>query len=300
MTSLNKLDCGDQEQLLLSSRDNNDLLVVSFTDVRRCLESSFIDLDQQANQISQPQQTPSSKTAPVHAAGMKMLTPESYSQSTTFVSRQHHYLHQTDRNVSSSADSAQVAHRSRNSNSLGGYGGKGRGATSYSSSSVRPGMNPNNSFINFSNEGLTAVSQRSEIQNNHGRGQGQCQDQVRGGMHSYSHAQQQQLLLQQQQLKLKVLQQHMQQQQQQQGGWSALGSQGDRYSPPQMGLHNSDGYIVQQQRQQQQHSSSTISGHIQRQRLEHSAQNILLHSSALQQQLLQRQQQQLRGQTPYY
>ena len=50
VTSLNKLDSSDSEQMLLSSRDNKDLLVVSFTDVRRCLESSYTDLDMQANQ----------------------------------------------------------------------------------------------------------------------------------------------------------------------------------------------------------------------------------------------------------
>lgn len=50
VTALNKLDCGDPEQMLLSSRDNKDLLVVSFTDVRRCLESAFMDLDTQAGQ----------------------------------------------------------------------------------------------------------------------------------------------------------------------------------------------------------------------------------------------------------
>ena len=41
--------------MLLSSRDNKDLLVVSFTDVRRCLESGFMDLDQQAEQAQQKQ-----------------------------------------------------------------------------------------------------------------------------------------------------------------------------------------------------------------------------------------------------
>ena len=56
VSSLNKLDMGDQEQMLLSSRDNKDLLVVSFSDVRRCVESTFIDLEAQAEAAAQQQQ----------------------------------------------------------------------------------------------------------------------------------------------------------------------------------------------------------------------------------------------------
>lgn len=44
ISALNKLDCGDSEQILLSSRNNKDLLVVSFADVRRCLESAVDEL----------------------------------------------------------------------------------------------------------------------------------------------------------------------------------------------------------------------------------------------------------------
>jgi PAB-dependent poly(A)-specific ribonuclease subunit 3 len=40
LTALNKLDTGDSEQILLSSRDGKDLLVVSFADVRRyCVDN---------------------------------------------------------------------------------------------------------------------------------------------------------------------------------------------------------------------------------------------------------------------
>lgn len=41
---LNKVDVGDTEELLLSSRDGKDLLVVTYADVKRCVESSFMDL----------------------------------------------------------------------------------------------------------------------------------------------------------------------------------------------------------------------------------------------------------------
>eukprot|EP01034_Spumella_vulgaris_P024001 gene24001-30288_t len=49
LTALNKLDVGDSEEILLSSRDGKDLLVVSYADVQRCLESSFVELAQQAH-----------------------------------------------------------------------------------------------------------------------------------------------------------------------------------------------------------------------------------------------------------
>lgn len=35
LTALNKLDAGDSEEILLSSRDGKDLLVVSYADVQR-------------------------------------------------------------------------------------------------------------------------------------------------------------------------------------------------------------------------------------------------------------------------
>jgi PAB-dependent poly(A)-specific ribonuclease subunit 3 len=41
VSALNKLDSGDPEKILLSSRDNKDLLVVSFADVRRCVRLSL-------------------------------------------------------------------------------------------------------------------------------------------------------------------------------------------------------------------------------------------------------------------
>lgn len=42
LTALNKLDAGDPEELLLSSRDGKDLLVVSYADVQRlvCVSAS--------------------------------------------------------------------------------------------------------------------------------------------------------------------------------------------------------------------------------------------------------------------
>jgi len=63
VSALNKLDCGDPEKILLCSRDNKDILVVSFADVRRCLEAAVGDLTgmsaagrQQNNQQQQQQQ----------------------------------------------------------------------------------------------------------------------------------------------------------------------------------------------------------------------------------------------------
>ena len=35
ISSLNKLDCGDSQKIVLCSRDSKDFLVVSFADIRR-------------------------------------------------------------------------------------------------------------------------------------------------------------------------------------------------------------------------------------------------------------------------
>jgi len=60
VSALNKLDCGDPEKILLCSRDNKDILVVSFADVRRCLEAAVHDLTEMSaqgrHQHSQQQQ----------------------------------------------------------------------------------------------------------------------------------------------------------------------------------------------------------------------------------------------------
>ena len=44
VSSLNKLDAGDSEKVVLASRDGQALLVVSFADVARCLESAYDEL----------------------------------------------------------------------------------------------------------------------------------------------------------------------------------------------------------------------------------------------------------------
>jgi PAB-dependent poly(A)-specific ribonuclease subunit 3 len=44
VTALNKLDAADEEKIVLSSRDGQSLMVVSFADVARCLESAFQEL----------------------------------------------------------------------------------------------------------------------------------------------------------------------------------------------------------------------------------------------------------------
>lgn len=44
ITALNKVDAGDEEKIVLSSRDGKSLMVVSFADVARCLENAFHEL----------------------------------------------------------------------------------------------------------------------------------------------------------------------------------------------------------------------------------------------------------------
>ena len=44
VTTLNKLDAADPEKIVLVSRDGKSMLVVSYADVARCLESAFTEL----------------------------------------------------------------------------------------------------------------------------------------------------------------------------------------------------------------------------------------------------------------
>jgi PAB-dependent poly(A)-specific ribonuclease subunit 3 len=44
VTALNKLDTADEEKIVLASRDGKSLMVVSFGEVARCLESAFHEL----------------------------------------------------------------------------------------------------------------------------------------------------------------------------------------------------------------------------------------------------------------
>jgi PAB-dependent poly(A)-specific ribonuclease subunit 3 len=44
VTALNKLDAADEEKIVLTSRDGKTMLVVSFADVARSLESAYSEL----------------------------------------------------------------------------------------------------------------------------------------------------------------------------------------------------------------------------------------------------------------
>lgn len=50
--SLNKLDISDTERLLLTSRDERTSLIVSYYDLRRCLEAAVYELQQRADRLS--------------------------------------------------------------------------------------------------------------------------------------------------------------------------------------------------------------------------------------------------------
>jgi hypothetical protein len=54
VSSLNKVDAGDPEQIVMSSRNGKDLLIVSHADIHMCLEKSFVDLALQADPTSIP------------------------------------------------------------------------------------------------------------------------------------------------------------------------------------------------------------------------------------------------------
>lgn len=44
ITALNKLDAADEEKIVLTSRDGKSLMVVSYADVSRCLNSAYHEL----------------------------------------------------------------------------------------------------------------------------------------------------------------------------------------------------------------------------------------------------------------
>jgi len=44
VSSLNKLDAASMEEIVLASRDGKTLMVVTFADVARALEKSYLDL----------------------------------------------------------------------------------------------------------------------------------------------------------------------------------------------------------------------------------------------------------------
>lgn len=44
ITALNKLDAADDEKIVLTSRDGQVMMVVSYADISRCLESAFTEL----------------------------------------------------------------------------------------------------------------------------------------------------------------------------------------------------------------------------------------------------------------
>lgn len=51
VSALNKLDSGDLEQILLCSRDGKDLLIVSYSDIKNCLDKAVEELVQQSGKV---------------------------------------------------------------------------------------------------------------------------------------------------------------------------------------------------------------------------------------------------------
>jgi len=56
ITALNKLDAADEEKIVLSSRDGKSLMVVSYADVARCLNSAYHELCSGSTQVQVLQQ----------------------------------------------------------------------------------------------------------------------------------------------------------------------------------------------------------------------------------------------------
>ena len=66
VTSLNKLDAGVDEKVALASRDDQNLLLVSYSDLRRCLNGAFAELSSAAALALPPNSTLSSNSAQPH------------------------------------------------------------------------------------------------------------------------------------------------------------------------------------------------------------------------------------------
>lgn len=54
VTALNKLDAGDDEKIVLASRDGKSIMVVSYGDVARYLENAFSELCNSSASMQQP------------------------------------------------------------------------------------------------------------------------------------------------------------------------------------------------------------------------------------------------------
>ena len=55
--ALNKVDAGCDEEILLSSRNGKDLLVVTYADVNRCLENSFLEISSRVELLNRCRST---------------------------------------------------------------------------------------------------------------------------------------------------------------------------------------------------------------------------------------------------
>lgn len=53
-SALNKLDTADEEKVVLASRDGKSLMVVSYADIARCLESAFNELVNHSTVLHDP------------------------------------------------------------------------------------------------------------------------------------------------------------------------------------------------------------------------------------------------------
>jgi hypothetical protein len=54
ISSLNKLDAGEPEEIIMSSRNGKDLLIANYSDIHRCIDDSFVELSLQADPTTMP------------------------------------------------------------------------------------------------------------------------------------------------------------------------------------------------------------------------------------------------------
>lgn len=123
VSALNKLDVGDDERMLLTSRDDKSMLVASFSDVKRCLEQAFQELYiQSQGQTVSPQShmVPSTYASP----SMTFMPPTAFEHP---IQHPHPHPH---RHSQPQHPSSGRGNRGGGGNS-GGRGGRGRRSGRY-------------------------------------------------------------------------------------------------------------------------------------------------------------------------
>lgn len=92
VSALNKLDIGDDERVLLTSRDDKSMLAASYADIKRCMEQAFQELYMQSQGQAMP---PQARGIPTQFAGpaVGFMPPAAYEHPLPHAQAQPHPHH---------------------------------------------------------------------------------------------------------------------------------------------------------------------------------------------------------------